>query len=239
MRAEREAIARAGATAGRAVLISGVTVVVAMSGMLVAGGMFTSLAIGAMLVVAVAVIASATVLPAMLSVLGDKVEAIRLPFSKRRAARRGSVDGAWGRLAGHVRPPSAGLDARRRRRGRGAGPADVLDADRTARARVTAPQLRRGGRLPAADRRLPAGRHHRRRRRPGAGRSGRRPWTGRCAARCPLRPRPGRWPASTPRGSPPRPTAPCTCSPCPSRWSSPTRSSATRSTRSVPRSSRP
>jgi RND superfamily putative drug exporter len=98
----REAIARAGATAGRAVLISGVTVVVAMSGMLVAGGMFTSLAIGAMLVVGVAVLASATVLPAMLSVLGDRVEALRLPFSKRRAARRGSVDGAWGRLAGHV-----------------------------------------------------------------------------------------------------------------------------------------
>ncbi len=98
----REAIVRAGATAGRAVVISGVTVVVAMSGMLVAGGMFTSLAIGAMLVVAVAVIASATVLPALLSVLGDRVEALRLPFSKRRAARRGSVDGFWGRLAGRV-----------------------------------------------------------------------------------------------------------------------------------------
>jgi len=98
----QESIARAGATAGRAVVISGVTVVVAMSGMLVAGGMFTSLAIGAMLVVAVAVLASATVLPALLAVLGDKVEALRLPFSKRRAARRGSVDGAWGRLAGAV-----------------------------------------------------------------------------------------------------------------------------------------
>ena len=98
----REAIVRAGATAGRAVVISGVTVVVAMSGMLVAGGMFTSLAIGAMVVVAVAVIASATVLPAVLSVLGDKVEALRLPFSTRRAARRGSVDGVWGRLAGRV-----------------------------------------------------------------------------------------------------------------------------------------
>ena len=98
----REAIVRAGATAGRAVVISGITVVVAMSGMLVAGGMFTSLAIGAMVVVAVAVVASATVLPALLSVLGDKVEALRLPFSKRRAQRRGSVDGFWGRLAGRV-----------------------------------------------------------------------------------------------------------------------------------------
>ncbi len=98
----RQAIARAGATAGRAVVISGITVVVAMSGMLVAGGMFTSLAIGSILVVAVAVVASATVLPALLAVLGDKVEALRLPFSRRRAARRGSVDSLWGRLAGLV-----------------------------------------------------------------------------------------------------------------------------------------
>jgi putative drug exporter of the RND superfamily len=97
-----EAVTIAGRTAGRAVVISGITVVVAMSGMLVAGGMFTSLAIGTMLVVAVAVLASATVLPALLVVLGDKVEALRLPFSARRAARRGSVDSLWGRLAGAV-----------------------------------------------------------------------------------------------------------------------------------------
>jgi RND superfamily putative drug exporter len=98
----RDAVAKAGATAGRAVLISGITVVVAMSGMLVAGGMFTSLAIGSMLVVAVAVIGSATVLPALLAVLGDKVDALRLPFSARRAARRGSDRSTWGRLAGRV-----------------------------------------------------------------------------------------------------------------------------------------
>jgi RND superfamily putative drug exporter len=97
-----EAVTRAGATAGRAVVISGATVVVAMSGMLVAGGMYTSLAIGAVLVVAVSVAVSATVLPALLSVLGDKVEALRLPFSRRRAAGRGSADSAWGRLAGLV-----------------------------------------------------------------------------------------------------------------------------------------
>lgn len=97
-----ESVTVAGRTAGRAVLVSGVTVVVAMSGMLVAGGMFTSLAIGTMLVVAVAVVASATVLPALLAVLGDRVEALRLPFSARRAARRGSADSAWGRLAGAV-----------------------------------------------------------------------------------------------------------------------------------------
>jgi putative drug exporter of the RND superfamily len=98
----QDAVRTAGATAGRAVVISGVTVVVAMAGMLVAGGMFTSLAIGAILVVAVAVVASATVLPALLRILGDKIEALRLPFTKRRNARRGSVDSGWGRLAGRV-----------------------------------------------------------------------------------------------------------------------------------------
>ena len=97
-----DSIAIAGATAGRAVVISGVTVVIAMSGMLVAGGLFTSLGLGAMLVVGVAVLASVFVLPAMLAVLGDKVEALRLPFSRRREARRGSVDTFWGRLAGRV-----------------------------------------------------------------------------------------------------------------------------------------
>ena len=98
----RDSIALAGATAGRAVVISGITVIVAMSGMLVAGGLFTSLALGAMLVVLVAVIASATTLPALLAVLGDKVDAIRLPFTARRRARAGSPDSLWGRLAGAV-----------------------------------------------------------------------------------------------------------------------------------------
>ena len=98
----RDSIALAGATAGRAVVISGITVIVAMSGMLVAGGLFTSLALGAMLVVFAAVIASATTLPALLAVLGDKVDAIRLPFTARRRARAGSPDSLWGRLAGAV-----------------------------------------------------------------------------------------------------------------------------------------
>jgi RND superfamily putative drug exporter len=98
----RNSIAIAGATAGRAVLISGLTVVVAMAGMLVAGGLFTSLALGAILVVAVAVVASATTLPAVLAILGDKVDAVRLPFTTWRRARAGSPDSFWGRLAGAV-----------------------------------------------------------------------------------------------------------------------------------------
>lgn len=97
-----DAIAIAGGTAGRAVAISGLTVVIAMSGMLVAGGMFTSLGLGAMLVVGVAVLAATITLPAVLAILGDKVDALRLPFTRRREARRGSVNTFWGRLAGRV-----------------------------------------------------------------------------------------------------------------------------------------
>ncbi len=109
----RTAIAVACGTAGRAVVISGITVVVAMSGMLVAGGLFTSLALGAVLVVLVAVVASATTLPALLAVLGDRIEALRLPFTARRIARAGTARSMWGRLAGRVtrRPVAWGLTA--------------------------------------------------------------------------------------------------------------------------------
>lgn len=95
-----DAIAVAGATAGRAVVISGVTVVVAMAGMLVAGGLFSSLAVGTIVVVALAVVFSATVLPALLAVLGDRVDALRLPFARRREARRAAGRSVWGRVAG-------------------------------------------------------------------------------------------------------------------------------------------
>jgi uncharacterized membrane protein YdfJ with MMPL/SSD domain len=71
----REALHRAAATSGQAVLISGATVLVAMAGMLLAGnGVFTSLGIGAMIVVFVSMIGSLTVLPALLSKLGDRID---------------------------------------------------------------------------------------------------------------------------------------------------------------------
>jgi RND superfamily putative drug exporter len=66
---------RAAATSGQAVLISGVTVLIAMSGLLLAGTkIFTSIGIGAMLVVFVSLIGSLTVLPALLGKLGDRIE---------------------------------------------------------------------------------------------------------------------------------------------------------------------
>src|SRR4051794_25318989 len=84
-RSQRSALERAAATSGRAVLISGVTVMVAMAGMLISGDKsFISFAEGAIVVVAIAVFASLTVLPAMLSWLGDRVEKGRVPLLGRR-----------------------------------------------------------------------------------------------------------------------------------------------------------
>src|SRR4051794_17849703 len=84
------ALAVAAATSGRAVLISGVTVIVAMAGMLISGDKaFISFAEGAMIVVAIAVFASLTVLPAMLSWLGDRIEKGRVPVLGRRRAAAG------------------------------------------------------------------------------------------------------------------------------------------------------
>lgn len=96
-----DSIALAGSSAGRAIIISGLTVITAMSGMLVAGGMFASLAVGTIIVVAVAVIASATTLPALLGILGDKVDALRLPGLRRRGTRPPQRS-LWGRLARRV-----------------------------------------------------------------------------------------------------------------------------------------
>jgi len=72
---EGDALQRAAATSGQAVLISGGTVLIAMAGMLLSGSkIFTSIGIGAMLVVFAAMVGSLTVLPALLGKLGDRVE---------------------------------------------------------------------------------------------------------------------------------------------------------------------
>ena len=71
----RDAIHRAAATSGQAVLVSGATVLVAMAGMLFAGdAVFTSIGIGAMIVVFVSMVGSLTVLPALLAKLGDRID---------------------------------------------------------------------------------------------------------------------------------------------------------------------
>ena len=70
-----EALGRAAATSGQAVLASGITVLIAMAGMLLTGSrIFDSIGVGAMLVVFIAMVGSLTVLPALLGRLGDKVD---------------------------------------------------------------------------------------------------------------------------------------------------------------------
>ncbi|MGY1581289.1 MMPL family transporter [Streptomyces sp. MN13] len=78
----------AAATSGRAIVVSGVTVCVAMAGMLFTGlAEFEAMGLASLMVVAVAMVGSVTVLPALLSLLGERVDKGRLPFLSRR--RRG------------------------------------------------------------------------------------------------------------------------------------------------------
>jgi uncharacterized membrane protein YdfJ with MMPL/SSD domain len=85
-RTAHDALIRASATSGQAVLISGATVLIAMAGMLFAGNaIFTTIGIGTMIVVLAAMVGSLTVLPALLHKLGDRVDKGRIPVLGRRA----------------------------------------------------------------------------------------------------------------------------------------------------------
>jgi RND superfamily putative drug exporter len=92
------ALESAAATSGHSVIVSGLTVIAAMAGMYLAGDKtFGSMATGTIMVVAVAVLGSVTVLPALLSRLGDKVMVGRVPFIGRRRDR-----GAEPRVSGWI-----------------------------------------------------------------------------------------------------------------------------------------
>ncbi|MER6064014.1 MMPL family transporter [Streptomyces sp. NPDC001792] len=84
----------AAATSGRAVVVSGVTVCVAMAGMLFTGlAEFEAMGLASLMVVAVAMVGSVTVLPALLSLLGERVEKGRIPFlSRRNRSRKRAAD---------------------------------------------------------------------------------------------------------------------------------------------------
>ena len=83
-------------------LISGCTVMVAMGGMYLGGDPdFTSFATGTIVVVAVAMIGSLTVLPALLSKLGDRVEKGRIPLLGRVKARTAKLS-IWSRITDRV-----------------------------------------------------------------------------------------------------------------------------------------
>ena len=99
------ALNAAAATSGRAVMISGITVMVAMAGMFFAGNaVFMSFAVGTMLVVAVAVIGSLTVLPAMLSWLGQKgwTEKGRVPYVAKLRHRTKGESRVWSAIIDRV-----------------------------------------------------------------------------------------------------------------------------------------
>ena len=88
----KTALENAAATSGRSVLISGMTVMVAMAGMFLSGmQLFAGFAIATISVVLIAVVGSVTVLPALLSLLGDRVELGRIPLI---GARRRPVGGS-------------------------------------------------------------------------------------------------------------------------------------------------
>ena len=101
-RSERAALEAAAATSGRSVLISGLTVMTAMAGMFLTGdATFASLGVAAILVVAIAVLGSLTVLPALLSRLGDKVDRLHVPLVGR--LRRDDGEGRiWSSIVGGV-----------------------------------------------------------------------------------------------------------------------------------------
>jgi uncharacterized membrane protein YdfJ with MMPL/SSD domain len=101
-RSERDALEIAAATSGRSVLISGLTVMVAMAGLFLTGdATFASFGLATIMVVGLAMLGSLTVLPALLSRLGDNVDRVRIPFVGR--LRRDDGEGRiWGAIIDRV-----------------------------------------------------------------------------------------------------------------------------------------
>jgi uncharacterized membrane protein YdfJ with MMPL/SSD domain len=104
-RSPEAALDVAAATSGRAVLISGFTVMAAMAGMFFSGNpIFVSFGIGTIIVVGVAMLGSVTVLPAMLSYLGQKgwLEKGRVPYVAKRRHRTNGESRVWGAILDRV-----------------------------------------------------------------------------------------------------------------------------------------
>ncbi len=93
-----DAIGGAGATASRAVLVSGTAFVVAMCGMMIVpNNVMRSLALGAILVGVVSVIAALTLLPALLGLLGDRINSLRVPLIGSAAVEQANPEGRFWR----------------------------------------------------------------------------------------------------------------------------------------------
>jgi putative drug exporter of the RND superfamily len=112
-RAQLDAIAASGATASRAVLFSGSVFVIALTGMfLVPSNVMRSLAVGAILVGIASVLAALTLLPALLGLLGDRVNALRVPLVGRSVGHEAQEGRFWGAIVhGVMRRPVTSLVA--------------------------------------------------------------------------------------------------------------------------------
>ncbi|MFG2003391.1 MMPL family transporter [Spirillospora sp. NPDC048911] len=110
-RGHLDAIEIAAATSGHAVVVSAVAVIVSMAGLFLTGHVvFTSLASAAIIVVAVAMLGSVTVLPAVLAKLGPRVDRPRVPFVWRLTATRQGPPRLWpALLRPALRHPAATL----------------------------------------------------------------------------------------------------------------------------------
>ena len=98
-REKLDAITVASNTTGRAVFYAGVTVVLSLAGlMLTEDPVFISLSLGAIIVVFIAVVSSVTLLPSLLSILGDNVNRLKVPF----LGREGGQAGIWGAITDRV-----------------------------------------------------------------------------------------------------------------------------------------
>ena len=97
---KEEAIRTASGTSGKAVVFAGATVVLAIGGMfLVDNAIFVSLALAAIVVVALAVVISMTFLPALIAMLGDNIDRLSIPFLGRGTGEGGGV---WGFITDRV-----------------------------------------------------------------------------------------------------------------------------------------
>ena len=103
-REKLDAISASAITANRAVIFSGTTFVIAMFGMfIVPSSIMRSLAVGAILVGIVSVVASATLLPALLGLLGDGIDRLRIPFVGSRSVEAANPEGRfWGKIVRSV-----------------------------------------------------------------------------------------------------------------------------------------
>ena len=101
-----ESIRRTASTASRSVLISGITVMLALMGIVIVPTLvFVSLGIGALIVVIVSVSVSLTLLPAIIGLLGDKINSLKVPFLNRAKIKSDDITNSgnfWVRFAGYV-----------------------------------------------------------------------------------------------------------------------------------------